>query len=123
MGITNYTSKTDRLPAVTCWEKNYKVHPPDKRTKAKIHQGTNCFTDGSKLEGKTGCGMHIKQNNRVIYNGHFYLGTNATVYQAEVTAIQKAADWLHSQSIKDQLITIHSDSLSALEALDNVTTN
>ena len=59
----------------------------------------------------------------MIYNGHFYLGTNKTVYQAEVTAIQKAASWLHTQNIKHKVITIHSDSQSSLDALDKVTTN
>jgi len=119
--ITGGITITDRLPTVFSWNKNYKVHPPDKRTKAEKYSGINCYTDGSRLNDKTGCGIHIKHNTRVIYNGHFYLGTNTTVYQAEIIAIQKAATWLHSQEIQHQNITIHSDSQASLDALDKVT--
>ena len=121
--ITKGINKTDRKPAVFCWRRNYKVHPPDKRIKTELHKGINGYTDGSLLNGKAGCGIHIKHNDRVIYNGHFYLGTNATVFQAEVIAIQKASTWLHSQNFTNTVITIHSDSQASLAALDKVTIN
>ena len=49
---------------------------------------TQVYTDGSRMDGKTGGGFLIVQNNREIYSGNFSLENYATVYQAEQTAIE-----------------------------------
>jgi hypothetical protein len=46
---------------------------------------------------------------------------NATVFQAEVKAVQKAAILLHTQGFRYETITIHSDSQACLAALDSNT--
>ena len=59
--------------------------------------------------------------NRVIYNGNFYLGNNTTVFQAEVTAIEKSASWLSDNNYQLEKITFLTDSQAALNALNNLT--
>jgi hypothetical protein len=68
--ITNNITQTDRIPAKV-WEKNFKVHPPDPtntRIKKRFHIGINCYTDGSLLDKKSGCGVHIRKQQRVIFS-------------------------------------------------------
>merc|ERR1711994_850379 len=98
-------------------ERNYKVHPPDDgRIKHKEASGIISYTDGSVLDNKTGCGVHTVQGKRVIYNGNFYLGNTTTVFQAEVTAIQKSAQMLIDKGWEKQFITFYSDSQASLAA-------
>ena len=77
---------------------------------------TQVYTDGSKLENKTGYGLTIRQNNREIYSSHGRLTDGATVYQAELYAIREAVRALESLNIRGR-ISIHSDSRSAVERL------
>ena len=62
-------------------------------------------------------------DDRVIYNGNFYLGNNTTVFQAEVTALQKSAESLHNQGWVNQNINMFSDSQASLAALNKLTVN
>ena len=73
------------------------------------------------LDNKTGCGVHTIQENRVIYNGNFYLGNTTTVFQAEVTAIRKSAEMLVNKQMEKQTITFFSDSQASLAALNKLT--
>ena len=57
----------------------------------------------------------------MIYNGHFYLGDNTSVFQAELKAIQKSAEMLHSKGWINKNITIFSDSQASLAALSKLT--
>ena len=79
------------------------------------------YTDGSLLEGRAGCGVHTIMGNRVIYNGNFYLGTMATVFQAEVTAINKSAKMLSEKRWLNKTITFYTDSQACMLALNNIT--
>ena len=120
--ICNNIDKTDKIPTQIVDAKNYKVHPPDDgRRKHKEATGIISYTDGSVLENKTGCGVHTTQGKRVIYNGNFYLGNTTTVFQAEVTAIQKSAEMLVKKQMANQTITFFSDSQASLAALDHLT--
>ena len=120
--ICNNISKTDRIPTKVVKERNFKVHPPDNgRIKHKEATGVISFTDGSVLDNKTGCGIHTKLGERVIYNGNFYLGDTTTVFQAEVTGIKKSAEMLIKKQMVDQTITFFSDSQVSLAALDKRT--
>ena len=58
-----------------------------------------------------------------VYNGNFYLGNTTTVFQAEVTAIQKSAEMLIKKQMVNQTITFFSDSQASLAALDHLTVN
>ena len=52
----------------------------------------------------------------------FPLGKSPTIFQCEMFAIKKAADWINDQNLKSQTIYILSDSQSSLKALMNQTT-
>ncbi len=54
-----------------------------------------CFMDGSKMKDKVGAGYIIYNNDEVINEESFHLGPYSTVFQAEVTAISKAARYLN----------------------------
>jgi ribonuclease HI len=97
------------------------------------------FTDGSRMGkkdiGHTGCGFVIygpdvnRQNSdsNILFEQSTYLGTMATVYQAEIYAIGQAA--LHIINNPDLLtngiehVDIVTDSKSALCALDAMSSN
>ena len=120
--ISEHICKTDRIPTKLVSERNFKVHPPGKGREEKIEaKEICCYTDGSLLDGRAGCGIHTTYMNRVIYNGNFYLGNNTTVFQAEVTAIEKSASWLSDNNYQLEKITFLTDSQAALNALNNLT--
>ena len=58
-------------------------------------------------------GINIKRQESI------YLGTKATVFQAEITAITKACRNLLKREITNHNINIHVDSQSAIKAVSN----
>ncbi|GBN58384.1 Putative protein in type-1 retrotransposable element R1DM [Araneus ventricosus] len=72
------------------------------------------YTDGSRMEEKTGFAVCILQNNQNIQNYLYKLKSYNSVFQAELTAIRYAANWAVSNNYK---INIHTDSLSSIMAL------
>ncbi|GBN40333.1 Putative protein in type-1 retrotransposable element R1DM [Araneus ventricosus] len=72
------------------------------------------YTDGSRMEDQTGFAVCILQNNLNIQNYLFKLKSFNSVFQAELAAIQHAANWAVSNN---QKVNIHSDSLSSIMAL------
>ena len=122
--IYNDIAQTDKIPTKIVKEKNFVVHNPDNgRIKLKELIGIVSYTNGSLLNNKTGCGVHTVYDKRVIYNGNFYLGNTASVFQAEVTAIRKSAQMLLNSGWKNQIITFNSDSQASLAALKKLTVN
>ena len=122
--ISKNTVKTDKIPTKIVRERNFLVHNPDNgRIKGKELKGIVSYTDGSLLNYKTGCGVHTVLGKRVIYNGKFYLGNTATVFQAEITAIKKSAEMLLNSGYKNKTITFYSDSQASLAALNKLTVN
>jgi ribonuclease HI len=74
------------------------------------------YTDGSKTSHGTGSGVYgSKENHRLSIK----LEDHNTVFQAEVFAIQKCAKYIQSREIKEKQIVIHSDSKSALMAINS----
>ena len=93
------------------------------RAKLRTHEATEeekgrtqIYTDGSRMKEKTGGGFLIVQNNREIYSESFSLDGHATVYQAELTAIELATRKVYDMGIRGK-ITLHTDSLSSIQAL------
>ena len=82
---------------------------------------TQCYTDGSRLGNRSGYGLCITQDGSEITKKNGYLGQNATVFQSEVYAIQKASEILRNLNIKS--VTIFTDSQAALQALAKVQIN
>jgi ribonuclease HI len=96
------------------------------------------FTDGSRIKkddnGYTGCGYVIygvSANNQpgpsqILYEQAAYLGTMASVFQAEVFAIGMAVHYIvNNREILNAIdaIDIVTDSRSALQAIDGTTTS
>ena len=54
------------------------------------HARLEIYTDVSKFRGKTGYGHVLMSGERVIYYKSHYLGEQASIFQAEVSAITEA---------------------------------
>ena len=76
------------------------------------------YTDGSLINDRAGCGVFIDFGNREL-SGLEHLGKCASVFQAEILAIDRAADVLMNSS--NQHIVFKSDSQAAIRALTNKT--
>ncbi|XP_015919981.2 uncharacterized protein [Parasteatoda tepidariorum] len=93
--------------------------------------GLEIFTDGSRMEvanpntkdkeDRTGSGMIAKLDGETIEVASIRLTNNSSVYVAELVAIKKAISikrqWLSDMDYPR--VTIYSDSLSSLQALNN----
>jgi ribonuclease HI len=114
-----------------CKEEQYNILNETNTNKIQV------FTDGSRMirqeTGYTGCGFVIYGTNstktettpNILYEQSTYLGTMATVFQAEVYAIGQAAFHIHRHpelisNIKQ--IDFITDSKSALHALNGTST-
>ena len=76
----------------------------------------NVYTDGSKQNGKVGAGVYILKDTTTIAECSFRLPNEATVFQAEVTAIKEAA-YLLKNMIDFTEVKFFVDSQAALKAL------
>jgi ribonuclease HI len=77
-----------------------------------------CFTDGSKLEkGDAGAGMRWEGPNGPGEE-RIHLGKNATVFQAEITALTVAASCMKQSGLKGVTIDIFTDSQAAIRTLN-----
>ena len=76
-----------------------------------------CYTDGSKLESRCGAGYVIttNNNNTIIGEASYRLPDYCSVYQAELTAIREACNFIKEETNKH--IIIWTDSLSSLMAI------
>ncbi|XP_063707917.1 uncharacterized protein LOC134836669, partial [Culicoides brevitarsis] len=95
-----------KFPKRIQWSENNVTFPQD---------ATIWFTDGSKMEN-AGCGAY-EQNNDVQIKSS--LGGFATIFQAEVLAIELAAQYCLESKYSNKDINILSDSQAALEALND----
>lgn len=81
------------------------------------------YTDGSQLMTEhTGAGFVTFLCNQEQHSALFSLPDGSTVFQAEITAIQQAAEYLAAQPFPNPVI-IYSDSQAALNALAKHTYN
>ena len=76
-----------------------------------------CYTDGSKMNNYAGFGYQIRTKHKEKSNNSTHLGSIATVFQAEVIAIQRVA--LELIKSTNQNIIIRSDSQSAIQAIQS----
>ena len=84
----------------------------------KEEQNINIFTDGSKDEkGKAGYGIYII-DNKIKTTISEPMNDYNTVFQAEVTAIYKAANILNERNTINKKITIYTDSTSAIKVFN-----
>ncbi|KAJ8981791.1 hypothetical protein NQ317_006871 [Molorchus minor] len=110
---------SDVMPSRTSSNLYYKVLFPKRdeweRNKDALQKADSCwFTDGSKTPEGTGAGVHsCNPRTRISVS----LGTNATVFQAEVYAIELCVGRLEQMNPIRRTIKIFSDSQAALKAL------
>ena len=80
-----------------------------------------CYTDGSKTDTGCGSGYIITTNNNkdTIEEKHFKLPDHCTVFQAELSAIREACNYLNNE--RNKHIIIWTDSLSSIQALTTCT--
>lgn len=78
------------------------------------------YTDGSKLpDNNTGAGIYISCNQETTTEESIHLGMNATVFQAEIFAIGRAAEHITQSNVCGKQIIINCDSQAAILALDS----
>ena len=81
------------------------------------------FTDGSKIDGKTGYGAYISINEVQEHDLAERIGNNRTVFQAEQAAIKHSANWAVKYTQVENLsnldIHFYVDSQAAIQSLDS----
>ena len=113
-------SQVDRIHELN-WHRNYNValHSLNSTSHPPLSQ-INVFTDGSKTNQHTGAGFVIYKQGLIIAEGARRLPPLTTVFQAEITAIQMAAQALQLLlSPEDRYVKFFTDSQAALLALHN----
>ncbi|GBM30703.1 hypothetical protein AVEN_259569-1 [Araneus ventricosus] len=76
------------------------------------------FTDGSKIDDKVGCAFVHYYNKMELQFQQYKLDDANTVYMAEVTAIQRAIDYVIASGLVN--VGIVTDSRSTLQILESV---
>jgi ribonuclease HI len=83
------------------------------------HSQYNIYTDGSKTQDGVGAAFVVFRNNVIIHQQNYKLNPEASVYQAEIQAIQESINWLseNNNPLKIKNISLFSDSQSSLKAI------
>jgi ribonuclease HI len=88
-----------------------------KATESRLNRDIKAYTDGSKLEdGRAGSGV-ILEGNIPRETLEVHLGRDATVFQAEVTAITMMAEALLHKGVQGKQVTVFTDSQATIKAL------
>ena len=104
------------------WEAHYKINRDSFDGKAKHRKPTqyNVYTDGSKLDGKSGAGVVVFKGQREVQADSYRLPDGSTVFQAEVVAVAKAAESLKQQNDGSmRYVKIFIDSQATIQAMGN----
>ena len=116
LGISNYNF--DNVKDINLWRKFEVNYESFKSGLPNYECNIKCYTDGSKFNGNTGYGYTVIENSSEIMNDNGYLGRHSTVFQAEILAIQKCAEFLALEPFSE--VIIYSDSQAALAALTSL---
>lgn len=111
----------DTIPKRFLFEKFFRLRIPTDRNwnTSDVHSTSDIvwYTDGSKdSNDETGSGWCAEKELTVW--GYKRLGSYATVFQAEVSAIQECVNYMLTSNITNTAIAICTDSRAALLALD-----
>ncbi|GBM67937.1 hypothetical protein AVEN_185358-1 [Araneus ventricosus] len=87
--------------------------------KKQFFPGLNIYTDGSKMEGKTGSAFCVMEEDTKKYEWMAQLSPFNAIFQAELLAIQGACLWTGKTN---QQIKVWSDSESSLHSIASVDT-
>ena len=102
----------DTMTRTRDWLENDEVENPD----------LTIYTDGSKIGEQTGSGWAVCKDDTVLAEESYHLGTEASVFQAEVIAIEHALRWVTEHCDNGTEVLILSDSRSAINAIFKLTT-
>ena len=122
----NIQEETDIIENVTILNRPYNVSIASltNDTKKYIrHSEYTAYTDGSKIDDKTGAGVIVYKHNEIIYKQSYSLPPKASIFQAEVEAIRQAAAFFNHNKKRypAKYIKILVDSQAVLKALSNST--
>ena len=120
----NQGEETDMIENTTTLNRPYNINIVSltNDTKKYIrHSEYTAYTDGSKIEDKTGAGIIIFKQNEIIYRQSYSLPGRASIFQAELEAIRQAAIFFNRNKIRypAKYIKFLVDSQAALKALSN----
>ncbi|GBM36978.1 hypothetical protein AVEN_153924-1 [Araneus ventricosus] len=114
VNMTSFETKADYKPADNI-SITYDKHKPS-------GEEIEIYTDGSKINDQVGAAIVVFYYNTEIFNRTIRLSDFATVYQAEVTGIQLALEFISTIGPWNK-INLYTDSLSVLEALNTFKTS
>ena len=120
-GLDLIAERTDRCSKVI-WNTDFKINWSsfDGRAKHRQRSEYNVFTDGSKLDGRTGSGLVVYRGHEEVHSQWYKLPDHATVFQAEIAAIEEAA--IHMQHLVEpgpRFVKMFVDSQAAILAMGN----
>lgn len=114
-------TEVDEIRKRYIFQKNFEVTIPEREDWINIDLNEKVeadlwYTDGSLTDTGTGCGIYCSNNQESL---SFHMGRSATVFQAEVQAINECCSINLERTVRDRIIIINSDSQAALKALNN----
>ena len=112
---------TDRCNSVR-WNNAFKIDRDSFSGEAKHRQLTqyNVYTDGSKIDGQTGSGLVVHRGRKEVHCEWLRLPDEATVFQAEIVGIARAAEALAGlPGTEVRYVKILVDSQAAILAIGN----
>ena len=120
----NLQDETDIIENTTTLNRPYNVNIVSLTNDTKKYIGHSeytAYTDGSKIEGQTGAGVIIYKHNEIIYRQSYSLPSKASIFQAELEAIQQATSFFNRNKHRypAKYIKLLVDSQAALKALSS----
>ncbi|XP_055856174.1 uncharacterized protein LOC129919340 [Episyrphus balteatus] len=120
--VPGLEATTDYIPPLVDFNKKISILIPERKgwdhNSLISKQGIPFYTDGSKMESGTGAGVFCKPLN---IRESFRLPDDCSVFQAEIFAIEKAAELVLKEKLISSEITFFVDSQAAIKALDSET--
>jgi len=111
----------DTIPETRLWNRQFKLTISSFAKGNPSHdRNWGAYTDGSLFQGRADSGWCIYYDGKFHHSMKFQLGSEATVFQMEIYAIKKLAEWFQGINQRNQTITVHWDSQAALPALSGV---
>ena len=122
--LLDIEGETDTIENTTTLNRPYNVNIVSltNDTKKYIqHSEYTAYTDGSKIDNKTGAGIIVYKKNEIIYRQSYSLPDKASIFQAELEAIRQTAAFFNRNKVRypAKYIKILVDSQAALKALSH----
>jgi ribonuclease HI len=113
--------EVQQKPDYLLWNRGYTVNRLSLIKGAPSDRPTCCYTDGSKLDGQTGWGVHIINKTEMTkYEANGRLNNEASVFQAEIVGILEAAKILiEKKAFSEKRWDFYIDNQGSVLTLDN----